>query len=390
MLVKKNFKIIICLLTVFTLVISPLGIAYGEENFKVEANSAILIDASTGKVLIEKNAHEKLPPASVTKIMVMLLAMEALENNKMTLEDEVLVSANASGMGGSQVYLEEGEVQKVNTLMTAIALRSANDASVALAEHLAGSEELFIGLMNERAKELGMKNTNFSNTSGLPDENHYTTAYDISLMSRELLKYPKIHDWLTIWMTDIEVGKKKDKVQSLVNTNRLIRFYPGATGLKTGYTSEAKYCLSASATKGNLSLIAVVLGCDTSDIRFREIRKMLDYGFATYDSSPIANKGDSIRRLKVHKGRVDEINIVVEEKLNILVKKGQTGNIEKEIILPDYIDAPLEKNQVVGEIVARIDNKEVGRVNLITSEEVERASLVNTFRKILRNLIIVR
>ncbi|AFS78417.1 D-alanyl-D-alanine carboxypeptidase DacF [Gottschalkia acidurici 9a] len=292
-----------------------------KQTFDIDAKSGILIDSSSGDIIYEKNIHEKLPPASITKIMVMLLAMEDLESKKITLEDKVVVSQNAAKMGGSQVYLEEGEVQTVQDLLKAIALRSANDASTALGEHLSGSLDLFIDRMNKRAKELGMKNTHFKNTTGLPDEEHYSTAYDVSVMSRELLKHPKINDWLSLWMGEIKVGKKKDVTQNLVNTNNLIKFYQGANGIKTGFTNDAGFCLSASAKRGNLSLISVILGCNTAQVRFNETKKLLDYGFAMYDSVTVNKKGDLIKKLPVAKGNIKETSIVTQDSLNILIKK---------------------------------------------------------------------
>ncbi|KNF07427.1 D-alanyl-D-alanine carboxypeptidase DacF [Gottschalkia purinilytica] len=387
MKLAKKYNIIITLIICLSLIgtsLSSFAFAIEEdvlkEGFDIDAKSAILIDSKTGEVLYEKNTHEKLPPASITKIMLLLLTMEALESNKIKLDDKVVVSSNASKMGGSQVFLEEGETQTVEELITAISLRSANDASVALAEHLSGSIELFVKQMNEKAKKIGMKNTNFKNTTGLPDKDHYSTAYDISIMSKELLKYPKIHEWLSTWMGEIKVGKKKDITQSLVNTNNLIRFYQGANGIKTGYTGEAGYCLSASAKKGNLTLISVVLGSSTSKTRFNETKKLLDYGFATYDSIDISRKGEVVKVLPVSKGKEKEVKVIVKDNLSILTKKGENKKVEKTMDIPEYINAPMVKNQKVGELIIKIDGKEVGRSNLVLSDNVEKASFVNMLR----------
>lgn len=297
------------------------------------------------KFYLRKNIHEKLPPASITKIMVLLIAMEDLDSGKIKLDDKVQVSANAERMGGSQVYLEAGEIQIVDDLLKAICLRSANDAAVALAEHISGSIDVFVQRMNDRAKELGMSNTHFKNATGLPDPEHLTTAYDISIMSRELLKYPKIHDWLTIYMTDIKVGKNKSVTQTLVNTNKLIRDYQGANGLKTGLTNDAGHCLAASAKRGNLSLVSVILGGPTSNSRFSESKKLLDFGFANYESLPICRKDEVIKKVKVSKGKENNVNIVAESDYSLLIKKGDSKEIEKEIILPEKINAPYEKGQ---------------------------------------------
>lgn len=383
----KNFRIFLSVFISIVLIITSIGIAYADAPFDVDAKSAILIDASTGEVIYEKNIHDKLQPASITKIMVLLLCMEALEGNKITLEDEVVVSSYAAGMGGSQVYLEEGEVQTVDQLLRAISLRSANDASTALSEHISGSIDVFIQRMNERAKELGMNNTNFTNVTGLTDAEHFATAYDISLMSKELLKYPKIHEWLTIWMDEIKVGKEKDVTQSLNNTNKLIHDYQGANGIKTGFTNEAGYCLSASAKRGNLNLISVMLGCSTSNIRFNESKKLLDYGFANYDSLPICNKNDVINTLPISKGKEEMAKIIAKDDLSILVKKGYSKNVEKDILLPESIDAPLEKNQKVGELVLKIDGNEVSRTDLIVETDIEKATFADMLVKIINKLI---
>lgn len=376
-----KYRNIASIIIILVLVFSYSVTALGEEPFKLEAKSAILIDASSGEVIYEKNMHEKLPPASITKIMLLLIAMEDLDSGKINLDDKVYISANSSRMGGSQIYLEEGEEQTVENLFKAICLRSANDAAVALAEHIAGSIDVFVQRMNERGKELGMLNTNFKNTTGLPDDEHFTTAYDISLMSRELLKHPKIHEWLTIYMTDINVGKNKNVTQSLVNTNKLIREYQGANGIKTGLTNEAGHCLSASARRGNLSLISVVLGGSTSNSRFIESKKLLDFGFANYDSLPICKKNEIIKKIKVSKGKNSELNVVAENDYSLLIRKGSTKDIQKEVVLPEVVDAPLERGQKVGEIILKNNGKEIGRVNLVSESELKKASIIDMFRK---------
>jgi D-alanyl-D-alanine carboxypeptidase (penicillin-binding protein 5/6) len=387
-ILNKRIKSLSILLIVLLLFISNgSAIAYDNTPFDIEAKSAILIDASTGEILYEKNVHERLSPASITKIMVLLLTMEALENGKITLQDEMIISSNAAGMGGSQIYLEEGEIQKVEEIIKAVCLRSANDGAVALAEHIAGSEEIFVKMMNDKAKALGMKNTNFMNVTGLDEEGHYTSAYDIALMSRELLKYPKIHEWLTLWMAEIKVGKEKDVIQGLVNTNRLIHDYKGANGIKTGYTSKAGHCLAASATRGNLTLISVVLGCNSSTIRFKESRKLLDYGFANYDSVPIAKKGEIIGKLKVSKGKARFIDVCVEENTSILVKKGLSNEIDKEVILPKYITAPIKEGQKVGEMLVKANDKEIKKVDIVAKSSVERASIFDIFKRMLNSIL---
>lgn len=379
-------RILIWIMIISILSLTTVSFAEGELNIK--AKSAILMDYNTKKVIYEQNAHEKLPPASITKIMTMLLAMEALESGKISLQDEVRISSHAAGMGGSQLWLEEGEIQRVEDLIKAVAIRSANDASVALAEHIAGSEEIFVQMMNEKAKELGMNNTNFTNASGLPNENLYTSAYDVALMSAELLRHEEVYTWLTTYMDEMLVGKNKDKVQSLVNTNRLIKEYQGATGIKTGSTSEAGFCLSASAKRNNLHLIAVVLGSDTSKIRFDESIRLLDYGFANYDSVPIGRKGEIIDKVKVHKGKVNYLEAVLERDSYLLLPKGESGNISKEIVLPDFVEGPIEKGQELGKLIIKVDGVEMDNVKLVSNIAIEKASFKDIFIKTIKNFIL--
>ncbi len=351
--------------------------------FEINARSAVLIDQATGTVLYEKNPNEAYPPASVTKIMTMLLVMEAIDSNRITLEDKVVISEHASSMGGTQLYLEPGEVKTVEELMKGIAIRSANDASVAVGEHISGTEELFVQRMNERAKELGMNNTNFVNSNGLPAEGHTMSAYDIALMSKELLKHKDIHRWLTTWMDTVVVGKK-ESVQELVNTNRLIRTYDGANGIKTGSTGEALYCLSASATRGNTTFIAVIMGAPTTQVRFGEASKLLDYGFANYDTVDIATKDSKVGAVPVQKGVLLEADVVAKEDLKLLMKKGEEGNVNKEVIIPQFVQAPLKKGDKIGEIIVTMDGKELGRVDVVAADNIEKASLLDIMIRMFR------
>lgn len=381
-----NRKILCIIMILIINLIMPIK-ALAEDPININAKSAVLMDYNTKEILYEKNSHEKLYPASLTKIMTLILGMEALESGKISLNDEVRISAHASSMGGSQLWLEEGETQTVENLFKAITIRSANDAAVALAEHIAGSEEVFVKMMNEKAKELGMNNTNFMNASGLHHENHYTTAYDVALMSAELLKHEKIHDWLTIYMDEMLVGKKKDKVQSLVNTNRLIKEYEGTTGIKTGSTSQAGYCLSASAKRGNLHLIAVIMGSDTSKIRFEESMRLLDYGFANYDSVTIGRKGDVIGKVLVQKGTSQYLEAVLERDAYLLLPKGQSKEITKEIVLPDYVNTPIKTGDIIGQLIIKVEGQEMDKVNLVAKNDVGRATLKNMLFKIFMNYI---
>lgn len=317
----------------------------GNEGSKVDlapnARSAILIDAATGTVLYEKNIHEQLPPASITKIMTMLLVLEAIEEGKLSWDEMVTASEHAASMGGSQIFLEAGEQMTVTDLLKGVAMASGNDASVALAEKIAGSEALFVQMMNERAKELGMENTNFVNTNGLPAENHYTTAHDIAIMSQELLKHERITEF---------TGKYEDYLRKdtenpfwLVNTNKLVRFYSGVDGLKTGYTSKAKYGLSATAKRDNMRVIAVVLGEPDTKTRNAEVVSLFDYAFSQYMNVPLIEKGASLGVLEVDKGVPRQLDIQADQSYHILMRRGDaTDKIEHEVVL-ESMEAPCQK-----------------------------------------------
>lgn len=378
---KRLVSIILIILLTFTSVI-----AYGE--IDIDGKSALLMDYRSGEIIYAKDEHEKLAPASITKIMTLLLAMEALENKTIDLADEISISEYASSMGGTQLYLDAGEIQTVENLIKAIAVRSANDAAVALGEYIGGSDEGFVKLMNEKSKALGMKNTNFANASGLPKENHYSTAYDIAIMSKELLKYKEITKYLSTYMEDITVGKSKSSIQTMVSTNRLIKEYEGANGIKTGYTSEAQHCISASAKRGNLQLIAVVMGAENSKLRFNEAKRLLDYGFANYESIAIGEQGDIISTIPVEKGKVNSLEIMLERDSHILIPKGKKANFEKIIEQVEYIDGPIEQGAVVGKLKVVIDNKTVDTINLVAKTTIGKASFINTFNKVLKNFIL--
>ncbi len=332
--------------------------AEAADNFlNIEAESAILIEQSTGKVLYEKNANEQLRPASVTKIMSILLIMEALDSGKISLDTKISCSENAASMGGSQIWLDETETLTVDEMLKAICVVSANDCVVAMAEHLAGSEEAFVEQMNNRAKELGMNNTVFKNCHGIDEDGHLTTSYDIALMSRELLKnHPSITNYTTIWMDSLRDGKSE-----LVNTNKLIRTYEGATGLKTGSTSLALYNLSASATRGNLSLIAVVMKAPSTKIRFSSAKTLLDYGFNTYNFEKLAEKGSVLQSVNVAKGTKNQINLVFENDSGALVKKGASSNLEQTVNINENITAPIHQGDVLGKVTFSLDGEIVRR-----------------------------
>lgn len=383
---KRLFKLI-SLVCVILLLFNYSAFAKAEpaNDLNIQAKSAVLMEASTGKILYEQNSHEKLPPASVTKVMTMLLIMEAIDNGKISFDDMVASSEYAASMGGSQIYLEPGEQMSVHDMLKAIAVASGNDASVAMAEHIYGSEEAFVKAMNDKAKELGMNDTNFVNCNGLDADNHYTSAYDIALMSRELLKHPKIHDYLTIWIDSLRDGKF-----GLANTNKLIRFYPGANGIKTGSTGKALYCLSASAKRDGMQLIAVIMGAPNTKERFNAATKLLDYGFANYSIVSGAKKGELVGELDVLKGITNKVNLVAASDFNALIKKGQQGNIDKKVNIADNLHAPVEKGQKVGEIVFSAGGEEVGKVDVITSEAVEKVSVDKVFIKLVKHWLNAR
>lgn len=356
-----------------------------QEPINISSKTAILMDVGSGQILFEKNPHEKLPPASVTKVMTMLLIVEALDSGKIKLDDEVQISERASEMGGSQIFLEPGETQKVDDLLKGIAVASANDACVAMAEYVGGSEEEFVAMMNNKAKQLGMNDTNFSNTNGLPIENHYTSAHDIAIMSRELLKHDKITKYLTIWMDQIVVGKKKTTI-GLANTNKMIKHYQGATGVKTGFTQEAKYCLSASAKRGETHLVAVTLGAPTTQERFKDSSSLLSYGFANYESVKLCSKSDKIATLTLDKADDNKVNLVAKDDLTALIKKGESKDFTKKIEVSKNIDLPVKKGTKLGTISIYKGDKQVGKIDLINEKDINKASYFKMFERVIDNI----
>lgn len=346
----------------------------------LQAKGSILMDFSSGKVLLENNSHEKLPIASVTKVMSMLLIMEAIDNGKMALDTKVTVSDHSYSMGGSQVWLEPGEIFTVDEMLKAVAIHSANDATVALAEAIAGSEELFVNMMNERAVELGMRDTFFLDCTGLTDDGHYSTAYDIALMSRELMqKYPKILEYTSRWSDSFRDNTPGKKPVLLVNTNYLIHDYQGMVGLKTGSTNKAGFCLSASAIRNNQQLISVVLGEPNSNTRFAETRKLLDYGFANFETTQVNNKGEEVQTVEVKKGLKSTVNAIFKDDVKLLLKKGEKGKIERMVNIQPNLAAPLKAGQKVGEVTYSINGEEVGKADLVASNDIQRASFLRLF-----------
>ncbi len=363
---------IICVLISVIMVLSMPVISFAQEETvagNISAKSAILMELSTGKVLMELNPDEKLSPASITKVMTILLVFEALEDGKITLEDKVTASQNASSKGGSQIWLKEGEVMTVHELLKATVIASANDACTALGEYVAGDETAFVSMMNEKAKELGMTNTCFENCSGLDDTvtNHYSTARDVAIMSCELMKHEKVKEYTTIWMDTLRNGETQ-----LVNTNRLIRYYEGATGLKTGTTSKAGYCVTATAERDGMELVAVVLGSDNSGERFEDAKKMLSWGFANYTIYQPKIDYSLITDVSVLYGEENMAKSVVETPKPILIEKNMQDKITQRVDMCVDVEAPVEKNQTFGKIYFEIDGKKVGECSVLSEKRIER------------------
>lgn len=362
------------------------------ENLDVLAKSAILIEATTGKVLYEKNPDEKLPPASVTKVMTLYLIYEAIDSGKIKWEDTVTVSEYAASMGGSQIFLEPMEKQDVKTLTKSIAIASANDAAVAMAEHIAGSEQEFVKLMNEKAKELGMENTNFENACGLDTDtvNHYMSARDIAIISRELMtKYPDVKEFTTKWQDTITHKTRKGETEfGLTNTNKLLKMYDGATGLKTGSTKKALYCLSGSAERNGLSIIAVVMASPDPKVRFQEVAKMFDYGFANYQVVQCDEQGKNMGYTNVYKGEKPTVNGIIEKPASFVIKKGASTDIQKDIQMIEGVKAPISKGTKIGEAIYTYEGNEIGRIDILAEEDIKKASLNDMLKRLIIDWVV--
>ncbi|PEB53176.1 D-alanyl-D-alanine carboxypeptidase [Bacillus pseudomycoides] len=387
---KRVFGILICFMVLFSG--TSVGFAQSEKKgaektevetgpkLAEEALSAIVIEQDTGKILFEKNPNEKLPPASMTKIMTMLLIMEQVEKGKLKLEDKVRASEHAASMGGSQIFLEPGEEMTVNEMLKGIAIASGNDASVAVAEHIAGSEEGFVNMMNKKAKDLGLKNTHFQNPTGLPAKNHYSTANDMAIMAKELMKYPLIRKY---------TGKYEDYLREntekkfwLVNTNKLVRFYPGVDGVKTGFTTEAKYCLTASAEKNGMRVISVVMGAPTSKERNNEVTKLLDYAFGQYTTKKLYKRGEKIKTVQVGKGKKEKVDLVASDNVSLLMKKGENmDKVKQEVIAEKKVKAPIKKGDALGTLVIKKDKNILLKQTIVAREDVPAASWWELFKR---------
>lgn len=382
-MMKKLVRFISLILTVGFL--CPAQVS-AEESIGIEAPHAVLMEASTKEVLYEKDAHTASAPASVTKIMTMLLIFEALEQGKVKLEDPVTVSEKAASMGGSQVFLERGEVQSVDTMLKCIAIASANDACVSMAEHVAGSEEAFVGKMNEKARELGMENSHFVNCNGLDADGHVLSAYDVALMSRELLiKYPKVHEYCTTWMeTIVHKTAKGSQEFGLNNTNKLIRQYEYCTGLKTGSTGNAGFCVSATAKKDGMELIAVIMNGETSKSRFQDARTLLNYGYANYQMyRDTDQERKPLSRILIKGGvKTETVPVYEKEFVHLLLEGENPKEIEKRIQLPEEIPAPVKQGQVLGTLDYYYGSKKLGEVALVAQEEIPKANYMDYVKRV--------
>lgn len=369
-----------------TLSLAFLTVPVYAEPPAIDAKSYILMEASTGTVLSENNSEEPLPPASVTKIMTLLLIYDSVDQGKIKWDDMVTVSEHAASMGGSQIFLEPNEQQSVETLTKSIAIASANDAAVAMAEFIAGSEEGFVSMMNEKAQELGMKNTTFVNACGLDAEGHKMSAKDIALMSRELItKYPDIKKYTTTWQDTITHTTSKGTTEfGLTNTNKLIKWYKDATGLKTGSTSEALYCLSGTAERDGMELIAVVMAAPDPKVRFQTTMKLLDYGFANYRLQSGKAAGEIVGKVPVYKGMLDYVDGAVASPVNIVTPKENKAELTSKTELVENINAPVKKGDKIGEIIYYTNNKEIARANIVANEDVEKANLTKNISRLLQ------
>ncbi|MEW9500272.1 D-alanyl-D-alanine carboxypeptidase family protein [Jeotgalibacillus marinus] len=386
----KWIQRVLCIVLVFSLV--PKTMLANEQKTALpldDVKSAILIDQHTGMIVLEKNNDESLPPASMTKIATMLLIMEAIETEKISWDDVVTTSENAASMGGSQVYLKVGEEMSVRDLVKAIAVASANDASVAMAEHIAGSEKAFVQQMNDKVKSLGLKNTVFKNTTGLPDKGHVSSAYDMAQLAKELLAYEEIIDFTSIY--EDYLREDSDDPFWLVNTNKLVRFYDGADGLKTGFTKEAMYCLTATAKKKDMRFIAVVFGAPTSKERNEIVTSMLDYGFKNYESKTLEKEGKMVAEVPIEKGSPFLVKGVLSEPLSWLAPvKNSDQQVEKTLELKSDLKVPIKKGQQIGSMSLIVDGEEMSSVPIVAKTDVQQASWGELLGRSIKEMIMIR
>lgn len=377
------FKRVFSFLLTFAIMLSGMTFsasALSEE--EITAPSAILMEPNSQKVLFEYNSHEQRPCASITKVMTMLLVMEAIDSGKISYDDTVTASAKAASMGGSDIWLEEGEQMSVDDMIKATVVASANDAAVALAEHICGTEEEFVNQMNEKAKELGMNDTVFKNCNGLDEEGHVTSAYDVAIMSSELIKHEKIFDYTSIWMDTLRGGETQ-----IVNTNKLLKTYNGITGLKTGTTDDAGCCMSATAQRDGLSLVAVVLGCTTGTERFKDAATLLDYGFANYQYKLLSSPDEVGTSIEVKGGMEKNVDIECNVESGFVLPKGSANNVECQVFLPEFVEAPIKAGDKVGKVTYTVDGEELASFDITAKEETEQINFGSVFNLLYNALI---
>ncbi|MFD1018562.1 D-alanyl-D-alanine carboxypeptidase family protein [Thalassobacillus hwangdonensis] len=386
-------KMMIYLIAAAMVSVISVPVTKGQESNNIQladdAKSAVLLESSSGEVLFDKNSREELPPASMTKIMTMILIMEALKDGKLKLDEDVRVSEKAASMGGSQIFLEAGEVMKAEDLLKGVAVASGNDASVALAERISGSEEAFVAEMNAKAKEMGLKNTQFKNTTGLPEEGHYSSAYDMAMMARELLNHESITGYTGIYEDYLRKGQKNEFW--LVNTNKLVRHYEGVDGLKTGYTNEAKYCLTATAMKDGMRMIAVVMGADTPKERNANIAGMLDYAFNQFSTEKLFDKNYVMDTVNLPRGDREQLNIVTSKDVTVLKKKGQElKGLTTAVAYEEDLQLPIKKGDHLGKLIVQQGGKTVTEVPLVAEKSVDQAGLWQLYKRSLGDMMIKR
>ena len=378
----KNLMVMLLLLTLA----NPIFVQ-AEESLISNAKSGLLMEASTGTIIYEKNIHEKVSVASMTKMMGMILIMEALEDGSISLEEKVTVSKNASGMGGSQIWLEEGEQITVLDLIKGIMMASANDGIVCMAERIAGTEADFVKMMNDKAKELGLKNTNFVNPTGLDEENHYSSAYDMAIIARELIKHEEIFNYTSVYEDYLRKGTNRE--YWLVNTNKLIKTYQGADGLKTGFTDDALYCMAVTAKRNNMRLIAIVLGEEEGKVRNQETAELLDYGFNLYEVTTIKKKGDVLGNITIDKADTEEIEIVALRDVTVLKKQSDKDKEYKSEVRLNDLNLPIKKNEVIGSLIVKDDlGNKIDEVEITVLTDIKKDNFLKIFLKVLKSMII--
>ncbi len=378
---KKGAVIRLLAMIMTVLLILPCLTVSALKEEDITSPAACLMDASSGTILFEKNAHDQRPCASITKVMTLLLVMEALDSEKIRLDDVVTTSAHAASMGGSDIWLEEGEQMTVDEMIKATAVASANDAAVALAEFISGTEDDFVAAMNEKAKQLGMKDTVFKNCNGLDEEGHITSAYDVALMSRELIRHKKIFDYTSIWLDNLRGGETQ-----IVNTNKLLRTYKGITGLKTGTTGDAGSCITATAERDGVSLIGVILGADSGTARFKDAATLLDYGFANFETAKLSLT-DDLYPVKVEGGMAPEVDVICDETAALTLPKGEKDKVKRSVTIEESVPAPVRAGDKVGTISFTLNNEEIASFDILAAEDVEKKSFSSIFSLLWNALI---